>query len=123
MIEGEIVLRSAILALEPITQEHIEPGKGRPARRSDQDLPASDRRGSEERRRASEHRRVGARRLRYGEPVIGPLTYFMSDREENLWVRRHVPSTLALLPFKASADALVAAMSDGEGFWSCVNLA
>ena len=52
----------------------------------------------------------------YGEPVIGPLTYFMSDREEDLWVRRHVPSTLALLPFKASADALVAAMDDPDGF-------
>lgn len=52
----------------------------------------------------------------YGEPVIGPLTYFMTDREEDLWVRRHVPSTLALLPFQASVDALVAAMDDPDGF-------
>ena len=35
----------------------------------------------------------------YGEPVVAPLAYFMRDREEDIWVRRHVPSTLALLPF------------------------
>ena len=32
----------------------------------------------------------------YGEPVVAPLAYFMRDREEDIWVRRHVPSTLAL---------------------------
>jgi len=52
----------------------------------------------------------------YGEEVIGPLAYFMADREEDLWVRRHVPSTLALLPFQASVDALVSAMDDPDGF-------
>ncbi len=32
----------------------------------------------------------------YGEPVVAPLAYFMRDRDEDKWVRRHVPSTLAL---------------------------
>ena len=37
----------------------------------------------------------------YGEAVVAPLAYFMRDREEDIWIRRHVPSTLALLPFRA----------------------
>jgi CRP-like cAMP-binding protein len=52
----------------------------------------------------------------YGEPVVAPLTYFMRDKEEDIWIRRHVPSTLALLPFQASVDALVAALDDSDGF-------
>ena len=52
----------------------------------------------------------------YGEPVIAPLTYFMADKEEDIWIRRHVPSTLALLPYQASVDALVAALDETDGF-------
>jgi AAA family ATP:ADP antiporter len=52
----------------------------------------------------------------YGEPVVAPLAYFMLDREENVWVRRHVPSTLALLPFPASVAALMSALDDNDGF-------
>ncbi|HWI17347.1 MAG TPA: Npt1/Npt2 family nucleotide transporter [Vicinamibacterales bacterium] len=52
----------------------------------------------------------------YGEAVIAPLTYFMNDREEDLWVRRHVPATLAQLPFHASIQALTAALDDPDGF-------
>ena len=52
----------------------------------------------------------------YGEAVIAPLAYFMRDREEDIWIRRHVPSTLALLPFPASIDALTAALDDSDGF-------
>ena len=52
----------------------------------------------------------------YGEAVIAPLAYFMSDREEDAWIRRHVPSTLAMLPFPASIDALTAALDDSDGF-------
>ena len=36
----------------------------------------------------------------YGEEVVAPLAYFMRDRDEDIWIRRHVPSTLALLPFR-----------------------
>ncbi|MBM3808655.1 MAG: MFS transporter [Acidimicrobiia bacterium] len=52
----------------------------------------------------------------YGEPVIAPLTYFMHDRDEDIWVRRHVPATLALLPFPASVEALLKALDDPDGF-------
>ena len=52
----------------------------------------------------------------YGEAVVAPLAYFMRDREEDIWIRRHVPSTLALLPFPASIDALTAALDDPDGF-------
>ena len=52
----------------------------------------------------------------YGEPVVAPLTYFMHDREENLWVRRHVPSALAMLPGAASVVALEAALDEPDEF-------
>ena len=52
----------------------------------------------------------------YGELVVAPLAYFMLDREENVWVRRHVPSTLALLPFPSSVAALLAALDDPDGY-------
>jgi AAA family ATP:ADP antiporter len=52
----------------------------------------------------------------YGEPVVAPLAFFMRDREEDKWVRRHVPSTLAALPFPASVEALIGALDDPDGF-------
>jgi len=52
----------------------------------------------------------------YGEPVVAPLAYFMLDREEDIWVRRHVPSTLGLLPFPSSVAALLSALDDSDGF-------
>ena len=52
----------------------------------------------------------------YGEPVVAGLAYFMRDKEEDIWIRRHVPSTLALLPFRASVDALTTALDDTDGF-------
>lgn len=52
----------------------------------------------------------------YGEAVVAPLAYFMRDREEDKWVRRHVPSTLASLPFLSSVEALLGALDDSDGF-------
>jgi ATP/ADP translocase/CRP-like cAMP-binding protein/HEAT repeat protein len=52
----------------------------------------------------------------YGEEVVAPLAYFMQDRDEDKWIRRHVPSTLAQLPFPASVSALVTALDDPDGF-------
>jgi AAA family ATP:ADP antiporter len=52
----------------------------------------------------------------YGEAVVAPLAYFMTDRDEDVWIRRHVPSTLALLPFPSSIAALTAALDDADGF-------
>jgi ATP/ADP translocase/CRP-like cAMP-binding protein/HEAT repeat protein len=52
----------------------------------------------------------------YGEAVVAPLAYFMRDRDEDIWIRRHVPATLALLPFPASIAALTTALDDSDGF-------
>ena len=52
----------------------------------------------------------------YGEPVVAPLAYFLRDREEDKWVRRHVPSTLASLPFPSSVEALLGALDKTDGF-------
>ena len=52
----------------------------------------------------------------YGEAVVAPLAYFMRDREEDKWVRRHVPSTLASLPFPSSVAALLSALDEDDGF-------
>lgn len=52
----------------------------------------------------------------YGEAVVAPLAYFMRDRDEDIWIRRHVPATLAMLPFPSSIEALTGALDDADGF-------
>jgi HEAT repeat protein/CRP-like cAMP-binding protein len=52
----------------------------------------------------------------YGQPVVDTLAHFLRDEQEDPWVRRHIPATLALLPCQASVDALVAALGDADGF-------
>ena len=52
----------------------------------------------------------------YGEAVIDPLAYFMGDENEDPWIRRHVPSTIAMIPSQKSVDALVARLEDPDGF-------
>ncbi len=42
----------------------------------------------------------------YGEDVVPTLVYFMRDRDEDLWVRRHMPATLARIPCAATLQAL-----------------
>ena len=44
----------------------------------------------------------------YGDDVVPALAYFLNDPEEDVWVRRHIPATLARIPTQASMDALVA---------------
>jgi HEAT repeat protein/CRP-like cAMP-binding protein len=52
----------------------------------------------------------------YGEPVIDALAFFMADPNEDEWIRRHIPSTLALIPSQKSVDALIAQINDPDGF-------
>ena len=52
----------------------------------------------------------------YGEAVVDTLAYFMRDRDEDIWVRRHMPSTLARIPSQASVDALVGRARARDGF-------
>ena len=34
----------------------------------------------------------------YGPEILGTLEYFLHDQDEDIWVRRHIPSTLAQIP-------------------------
>jgi HEAT repeat protein/CRP-like cAMP-binding protein len=52
----------------------------------------------------------------YGESVLEPLAYFLQDEEEDLWVRRHVPATMARIPGQPTVDVLVRCLSDRDGF-------
>jgi HEAT repeat protein/CRP-like cAMP-binding protein len=52
----------------------------------------------------------------YGDGVVDALAYFLRDRDEDPWVRRHVPSTLALIPTQKSMDVMAGALADPDGF-------
>jgi AAA family ATP:ADP antiporter len=52
----------------------------------------------------------------YGDDVVDTLAYFLRDTDEDIWIRRHVPSTLALIPTQRSLDVLLTALEDGDGF-------
>jgi AAA family ATP:ADP antiporter len=52
----------------------------------------------------------------YGEDVVPTLIYFMKDRDEDPWVRRHIPATLGRIPCQASLQALLGALEDPDGF-------
>jgi CRP-like cAMP-binding protein/HEAT repeat protein len=67
------------------------------------------------------HRRLkGAARevlVGYGPDVVPVLAHFLRDRDEDIWVRRHIPATLARIPSQATMDTLVAALADEpDGF-------
>ena len=53
----------------------------------------------------------------YGEGVVEPLAYFLTSPDEDIWVRRHIPATLARVPTQKSMDALVGALgAEDDGF-------
>jgi ATP/ADP translocase/HEAT repeat protein/CRP-like cAMP-binding protein len=52
----------------------------------------------------------------YGESVVDSLAYFLADKDEDKWVRRHVPSTLARIPSQRALDVLVSALDHEDGF-------
>lgn len=52
----------------------------------------------------------------YGEAVIDPLAHFLRDQDEDIWVRRHIPATLARIPSQRAVDALVDSLGDPDGF-------
>jgi len=66
------------------------------------------------------HRRLkGSARLvlvGYGEPVVDALAHFLREPEEDIWVRRHIPATLALIPSQKTVDVLAAALAEKDGF-------
>jgi ATP:ADP antiporter, AAA family len=52
----------------------------------------------------------------YGEPVVDSLAFFLRDPEEDIWVRRHIPGTLAQIPSQKTVDVLIAALEEPDGF-------
>lgn len=46
----------------------------------------------------------------YGEPVVEALAHFLNDENEEPWVRRHIPATLARIPCQRSMDAMIGAL-------------
>ncbi len=52
----------------------------------------------------------------FGEAGIPALRYALENPHEQVWVRRHVPATLALLPHQAAMDALVGSLETPDGF-------
>jgi len=52
----------------------------------------------------------------YGEEVLDALNHFLRDPDEDPWVRRHLPGTIALIPSQKSMDILVSALDEPDGF-------
>jgi AAA family ATP:ADP antiporter len=52
----------------------------------------------------------------YGEDALDALAHFLFDTQEDTWVRRHIPGTIALIPCQKSVDVLLAALEDDDGF-------
>lgn len=52
----------------------------------------------------------------YGEPVVDVLAHFLRDPEEDIWVRRHIPTSLSQIPSQKSVDVLLAALGEPDGF-------
>ena len=66
---------------------------------------------------------MGNRRLKHearealvaiGEGAVQPLRHFMNSDDEQIWVRRAVPKTLALLGVQSAADALEESLDAGD---------
>jgi len=66
---------------------------------------------------------MGNRRLKHearnalvtqGESAIRPLMLFMQSQDEQIWVRRAVPKTIALIGVQSGADALLESLDIGD---------
>ena len=54
--------------------------------------------------------------VQYGEPALDLLAYALRDPGEDLWVRRHLPATVAHIPCQRAMDVLVSALDDDDRF-------
>ncbi len=52
----------------------------------------------------------------YGEGVLDTLAYFLRDPDEEPWVRRHLPNTIARIPCQKSVDILLETLNDEDGY-------
>jgi ATP:ADP antiporter, AAA family len=60
----------------------------------------------------------GARELLvgFGASALPILDYFLRDENEDIWVRRHIPGTIARIPCQESMNVLTAALDESDGF-------
>ena len=52
----------------------------------------------------------------YGEEVLDLLGSLLRDQREHVWVRRHLPATIAATPTQRALDVLMEALADPDGF-------
>jgi ATP:ADP antiporter, AAA family len=52
----------------------------------------------------------------YGEAILDVMAHFVRDQDEDIWVRRHIPGTLAHIPSQKSVDLLTELLGDPDGF-------
>ncbi len=52
----------------------------------------------------------------YGESIIPALVYFMNDPDEQLWVRRALPKTIARIGSEPAANALLGCLGESDHF-------
>lgn len=54
--------------------------------------------------------------VRYGDDALDSLARSLRDPNEQVWVRRHIPATLARIPSQKSMDTLIGALREQDGF-------
>ncbi len=52
----------------------------------------------------------------FGEQVLPILNHFLRDPDEDLWIRRHIPATIARIPCQKAMDILVEALEEKDSF-------
>ncbi len=52
----------------------------------------------------------------YGESVLDALDHFLRDQEEDVWVRRHLPATIAQFETQRAVDILTSVLAEPDGF-------
>lgn len=52
----------------------------------------------------------------YGPDVLDALGHFLADQDEDIWVRRHLPATIARIGTQKAVDLLAGALQDRDGF-------
>ncbi|MBN1566705.1 MAG: HEAT repeat domain-containing protein [Acidobacteria bacterium] len=52
----------------------------------------------------------------FGERVLPILAHFLRDPGEDLWIRRHIPETIARIPCQKAMNILVEALEEKDGF-------
>jgi len=52
----------------------------------------------------------------FGEPVLPILDHFLRDPGEDLWIRRHIPATIARIPCQKAMNILAEALDEKDGF-------